>query len=96
MLVAQSLPVLLSVSLAFLLCLSKCSQFAVPLGFERVRYQPVLGLNAHIATASQVRFILGSFDLLQTQPVSLGESGLQFLLNGECDLKRYWTDRFDQ
>jgi hypothetical protein len=36
------LPVLLSVSLAFLLCLSKCSQFAIPLGFERVRYQPVL------------------------------------------------------
>ena len=29
-------------------------------------------------------------------PVALGESGLQFLLNGECDLKRNWTDRFDQ
>jgi len=47
LLVAQRLPVLLSVSLAFLLYLSQCSQFAVPLGFERVRYQPVLGLKCY-------------------------------------------------
>src|SRR5205807_3313755 len=37
-----------------------------------------------------------SFDPAQTQPVGLLESGLQFLLHIECDLKCNWTDRVDQ
>jgi hypothetical protein len=90
------LPVLLSLALTLLLCFGKRAQFAIPLGFERVGYQPVGGIDAHVTAASQVRFVLGSLDLLETQPVCLLQSGLQFLLDGERDFQCNWTHGFNQ
>jgi hypothetical protein len=74
--------------LVFLLSLSQQAEFFVPLHFQRVGYQTIVRVNAHIADASLVSFILSALHLFLAKPIPFGQSSLDFTLDFEGHLER--------
>ena len=64
------------------------AQRVVPVGFEGVGDEPVVGVDGQVAAAGQVGAVAGAFDVLAAQRVGFGGAGFQFGLHGEGDLER--------
>ena len=67
--------------LTFLLGLGQQAELFVPLHFQGIGDQTVVGINPHVAQAGLVGLILGPLHLLLPKPIRLGQSGLDFALN---------------
>jgi hypothetical protein len=88
----------IGVALTFVLVSSfiESPQLRVPIGFERVRDEPVLRVHAHITLASKVDLVLCSFDLPVPQAIGFVDAGLYLLLDGERHLERHRCNRLDE
>ena len=64
------------------------AQRVVPVGFEGVGDEPVVGVDGEVAAAGQVGVVAGAFDVGGAQRVGFGGAGVQFGLDGEGDLER--------
>jgi hypothetical protein len=85
--IVQHGPVLLTLLLLFFLGGLAGPQLVVPLGLQRIRDQPVVRINAHVASPGQVRLILRPLHLLTAQPIGVVQTGLEFGLNVERDFQ---------
>lgn len=65
-----------------LLRLRERTQLSVPIGFERIRHQAILGIDPQIAPLRQFRLITSPFHLLAPQAVSFLQARLQLFLHG--------------
>src|SRR5450432_2042458 len=74
----------------------QCPKFLVPVGLERIRYQPVRRVHVKVAPLCQVGFIPGALDLLLAQTIHLIQSGLHLLLDGQRDFQGQGSDCFDE
>ncbi|SAK70591.1 hypothetical protein AWB82_04252 [Caballeronia glebae] len=61
----------LALLLIALLGSSKRSQCLVPLGFQRIGYETVVGIDTHVTTTGELDLITCPLDLLPSQPVEL-------------------------
>ena len=77
-----------AVAVAFVVLLGggECAQLVVPLRFERVGDQAVVGIDAEVASLGKLRFVTGTIHLLASHPVHLLSTALQFVLHGQGDL----------
>ena len=66
----------------------QCAQRVVPVGFEAVGDEPVVGVDGEVAAAGEVRVVAGAFDLVAAQRVSFGGAGFDLGPDGEGDLDR--------
>jgi hypothetical protein len=64
------------------------AQRVVPIGFEAVGDEPVVGVDGQVAAAGEVGAVASAFDGLPAQRVGLGGAGFQFGLHGQGDLER--------
>src|SRR6185312_242482 len=68
----------------------------VPVGFEAVGDEPIIGVDGQVAAPCQVRAVAGAFDVPAAQRVGLGGAGVQFGLHGQGDLERVWGEGVEQ
>ena len=61
------------------------AQGVVPVGFEGVGHQPVVGVDGQVATAGGVGAVTGPFDMAFSQGVGFVSAGFEFGLDGERD-----------
>ena len=64
------------------------AQRVVPVGFQAVGDQPVVGVDGEVAAAGEVGAVAGPFDVVAAQLVGVVGAGLEFGLHGERDLER--------
>ena len=83
-------------ALVLLLGLAQGAQLGVPVGFERISDESVLGVHVHVAMAGVVGFELGPLDVPMAQAVSLFETRLNLLLHGEGQLDGHGRHGLDE
>src|ERR1700694_703634 len=96
LLFADLSPIVFALLLILLLGSMQCPQFVVPVGLERIGYQPVRRVHMKVAPLSQISLIPGSLDLLLAQTVQLIPSCLHLFLDGERDFQRQGSDGIDE
>ena len=87
---------LLRLLLELFLCFGKRTELVVPLRFQAVGNQPVFRVDLHVTTASEFSLVLCSLNVLPPQRIGFSDSCLNFLLNGEGDLKSHRLHQFQQ
>ena len=68
----------------------------VPVGFEAVGDEPVVGVDGEVAAAGQVGVVAGAFDVAAAQRVGFVGAGFEFGLHGEGDLEGERGDGVEQ
>ena len=64
----------------------------VPVSFQSIRDESIVGINTHIACLGKLCFVVGSLYLLLAQPVGFSQARLQFLLNRQRYLESRGID----
>ena len=77
---------LLCLLLVLILCLCQGTKFVVPLPFEAVSDETIIGIDFHVAMASEFSLVLCALNVLPPQRVGFGNPRLNFLLNRQGDL----------
>jgi len=72
------------------------AQFCVPVGFQGISDEPVVGVDAQVAALGQLCLVASAFDLLPAQTVGFLGASLELFLDGERHLQGQRTDRLDQ
>jgi len=88
--------VLFTALFVLLLSFAQCPQLLVPVGFKRISNQPVFRVDTHVSALCQFGFVPGPFHVLLSQTIGFIEPCLQFLLDGQRDLKCDRIDQFQQ
>ena len=88
LLIIDSLPILFPLTFTKFLRFSQHLQLGIPIGLERIGYEPIVGIHPQISPACQLGFVTGSLHLLLAQSVGFLQARLQFLLHRECDFQR--------
>ena len=96
LLCAQLVTICLAPVFIFLLRLGQRAQFVVPIGFEGIGHQPVVRIDAEVTVLSEFGLVSCSLDVCPAQSVRFLQTGLQFLLDGEGDLKGNRAHGLDQ
>ena len=68
----------------------------VPVAFERVGDEPVVGVDGEVAAAGELGVVAGSVDVGAAELVSFAGAGFELGLDGERDLERERGDRPEQ
>jgi len=66
--------------------LGQDTQLIIPLCFQAIGNQTIIGIDLHIAPASEFSLVLCSLNVLVPQRLGFANPCLNFLLNGESDL----------
>ena len=72
------------------------AQRVVPVGFEAVGDEPVVGVDGQVAATGQVGAVAGAFDVLAAQCVGFGGAGVELGLHGQGDLERVRGEGVEQ
>ena len=72
------------------------AQGVVPVGFEGVGDEPVVGVDGEVAAAGEVGVVAGAFDVGAAQLVGFVGAGFELGLDGEGDLERERGDGVEQ
>ena len=72
--------------LVLFLRLGQSTEVVIPLRFQTIGDEPIIGVDLHVATASEFSLVLCSLNVLPPQRVGFGNPCLNFLLNCEGDL----------
>jgi hypothetical protein len=64
------------------------AQGVVPVGFEAVGHEPVVGIDGQVAAAGEFGAVAGPFDVAAPQGVGFVGAGFEFGLDGERHLER--------
>ena len=71
------------------------AQLLIPLRFEGVGHESVVGIDPHEAEPREVHLVLRPLDVCPPERVGLVQPGLEFSLDAEGDLEGYGIDRVD-
>jgi len=77
---------LLRLLLILFLRLGQSAEPAIPLRFQAIDDKTILGIDLHIAPASEFSLVLCPLNVLPAQRVGFGNPCFNFLLNGKGDL----------
>ena len=72
------------------------AQRVVPVGFEGVCDEPVVGVDREVSPARELGVLVGAFDVRASQLVGLVGAGFELGLDRECDLERERGDGLEQ
>ena len=72
------------------------TQLFVPLSFERVGDETVIGVDLHVASPREFGIIAHPLDMLAAQGIGLGGARLEFALNREADLQGHRRHQLEQ
>jgi hypothetical protein len=72
------------------------AQGVVPVGFEAVGNEPVVGVDGEVAAAGEVGAVTGPLHVGASQGVGLVAAGFELGLHGEGDLERERGDGVEQ
>ena|GEM_PF-6845516 len=87
---------LLCLLLVLRLRLSQSTKLVVPFRFQTIGDKTIIGIDLHVAAASESSLVLRTLNVLPPQRVRFGNPCLNFLLNCEGDLKCYRLHQFQQ
>jgi hypothetical protein len=77
---------LLCLLLVLFLRLGQGTELIIPLRFQTIGNETIIGIDLHVATASELSLVLCPLNMTPPQRVGFGNPCLNFLLNGEGDL----------
>ena len=86
----------LTLLLILLLGLGQRPQLVVPVRFESIRNQPILGIDLKKSLPSQVCLVAGTLDMLPAQVIRFVQTLLQLLLDRQGNLQGQRRERFHQ
>src|SRR5260221_8873346 len=72
----------------------RLQQFLIPVSFQAASHQAIVWIDCHVATTSQICFILPSFQSQVPLPIDLLGTGLQLIERGERNSQLSRLDRF--
>lgn len=67
----------------------ECPKLVIPIGFQRVSDESIVGVDLHIALSRKIRLILHPFDPLTPKTIGLVNSILKLLLDGQRNIERH-------
>src|SRR5215510_4713699 len=92
LLIIDYLAVLLTLMIIFLLSRRQQPQFFIPVGFQRISNQSVIGIDPEVTASGQFRFITRTLNLLSPEIVGFIQTRLKFLLNRQGHFECNWRD----
>ena len=72
------------------------AQSVVPVGFEAVGHEPVVGVHGQVAAAGELGAVAGAFDVAAPQGIGFLGAGFEFGLHGERDFEGEGGDGVQQ
>ena len=79
-----------------LLRMGEQAQFFIPLRFESIGDQAIVGIDTHVPHAGLLGVILQALYVLETKPLRFDQPVLDFTLDMQDDLQRKRSYAFDQ
>ena len=71
-------------------------ELLIPLGFERVGDETIIGVDLHVAPPREFSLVTRPLDMLTAQSIGLGGARLEFALDREADLQGHGRHQLDQ
>lgn len=87
---------LLCLLVVLFLCLGHGTELVIPLRFQAIGNETIIGIDLHVATAREFSLVLCPLNVAPAQRVGFGHSCLNFLLNSEGNLQRHRLHEFQQ